>query len=60
MSFIEKVNKQRHILREKEILNSLDHPHVVKLYQTFSDDEDLYFVFEHLDTGTLDDILRAC
>ena len=46
--------KERHILREKEILNSLKHFNIIELFTTFKDDEQLYFVFEIGQNGTLD------
>lgn len=33
--FINKNKKQKNLLREKKILMSLDHPSIIKLYQTF-------------------------
>ena len=46
--------KERHILREKEILNSIRHFNIIQLLTTFKDDEHLYFVFELGVNGTLD------
>lgn len=47
-------------MREKEILNQLSHPSIIKLHTTFKDDENLYFVFEHAENGTLDDFIKLC
>lgn len=33
-SYILKINKKRHVIREKNILNSLDHPYIIKLLNT--------------------------
>ena len=33
-SYILKINKKRHVMREKNILNSLDHPFIIKLITT--------------------------
>lgn len=52
------INKELHILREKELLHSLDHPNIIKLYSTFKDSKNLYFVFENGPNGTLDEIIK--
>ena len=51
--------KERHILREKEILNSLKHFNIIELFTTFKDDEQLYFVFEIGQNGTLDQLIKT-
>lgn len=51
---IVKINKERHVLREKELLNKLKHQNIIELYDTFKDDKNLYFVMEHGSNGTLD------
>jgi serine/threonine protein kinase len=33
-AYILKINKKRHVMREKNILNSLDHPFIIKLITT--------------------------
>ncbi|KAG1700181.1 hypothetical protein DVH05_011990 [Phytophthora capsici] len=38
---------------EKEVLNRLLHPNIIRLYQTFQDDNNLYFLLELLDGGEL-------
>ncbi|KAK1948008.1 3-phosphoinositide-dependent protein kinase 1 [Phytophthora citrophthora] len=38
---------------EKEVLNRLQHPNIIRLYQTFQDDNNLYFLLELLDGGEL-------
>lgn len=55
---VSSLGKERHIFREKELLNSLDHPTIIKLLKTFKDDNNLYFVFEHAENGTLDDFIK--
>lgn len=54
---IMKLDKRRHIFREKSILSSLDHPYIIKLLGTAQDEENLYFIFEHCSRGTLYDLL---
>ncbi|KAG6609924.1 AGC protein kinase [Phytophthora cinnamomi] len=38
---------------EKDVLNRLRHPNIIRLYQTFQDDSNLYFLLELLDGGEL-------
>ncbi|GMF65044.1 unnamed protein product [Phytophthora lilii] len=38
---------------EKDVLNRLRHPNIIRLYQTFQDDNNLYFLLELLDGGEL-------
>ncbi|EEY66101.1 3-phosphoinositide-dependent protein kinase, putative [Phytophthora infestans T30-4] len=38
---------------EKEALNHLRHPNIIRLYQTFQDDNNLYFLLELLNGGEL-------
>ena len=56
------INKDKHVLREKDLLDHLrdKNPHIIKLCSTFKDDMNLYFVFEHAPNGSLDDLIRAC
>mmetsp|Transcript_29158 Transcript_29158/g.21701 ORF Transcript_29158/g.21701 Transcript_29158/m.21701 type:complete len:80 (-) Transcript_29158:1226-1465(-) len=46
-NYILKINKKRHVMREKNILNSMDHPFIIKLLSTCQDEDNLYFVFEN-------------
>lgn len=39
------------VVREKEVMQMLIHPHILKLTGTFSDDNSLYFVLEYLQGG---------
>ena len=57
MKIIE-LNKERHILREKELLAELKHFNIIELYSTFKDNINLYFVFEIGPNGTLDDLIK--
>ncbi|KAG2858463.1 hypothetical protein PC113_g9785 [Phytophthora cactorum] len=38
---------------EKDVLNRLRHPNIIRLYQTFQDDNNLYFLLDLLDGGEL-------
>ena len=42
------------INREIEIMYKVNHPHIVKLYDTFQIDHNLYFIFEYCQNGNLD------
>jgi 3-phosphoinositide dependent protein kinase-1 len=57
MKIIE-LNKERHIIREKELLSELKHTNIIELYSTFKDNTNLYFVFEIGPNGTLDDLIK--
>lgn len=43
------------LLTEIEILSSLDHPHIIKLYETFDEGDDFYIVTELVEGGELFD-----
>lgn len=47
------------IYRELEVLRTLDHPHVVRLYESFDDDEHLYLVLELCRGGNLHERLMT-
>jgi 3-phosphoinositide dependent protein kinase-1 len=54
------LNKERHVLRERALLNELKHPNVIELIQTFKDEENLYFVMEAAGNGNLDELVKKC
>lgn len=39
--------------RELEILKALDHPNIVKFYETYMDDMYIHFVMEYCEGGDL-------
>lgn len=41
------------IQEEVAILIKLDHPNIVKYYETYIDDKYIYLVMEHIDGGEL-------
>lgn len=52
--FKEKLQKTLHLLkRELEILKTLDHPNIVKFYETYQDDKYFHFVMEFCSGGEL-------
>ena len=54
-----KLKKQESVIREKNLLLKLqNNPFIVKLYKTFSDEDSLYFVFEHCQNGTLSELIK--
>mmetsp|Transcript_1656 Transcript_1656/g.2927 ORF Transcript_1656/g.2927 Transcript_1656/m.2927 type:complete len:301 (+) Transcript_1656:93-995(+) len=56
------MNKDKHVVREKCLLDSLRDKHfsIINLLSTFRDQTNLYFVFEHAPNGTLDELIRTC
>ena len=55
---ISKQGKTRHIFREKNLLNEMDHPFIIKLLGTTMDDANLYFIFETCKSGDLANLLE--
>lgn len=52
--FVKSSGYERHIMREKDILNALDHPNIVRLEHYFHDSDNCYFLFELCEVGDLD------
>ena len=53
-----KIKKELHLLkRELEILKTLDHPNIVKFYETYQDENYFHLVMEYLSGGELLDRL---
>ena len=52
--------KGKHVIRERDLLLSLNHNNIIKLIATFQDDENLFFVFEHADNGMLEVLIKMC
>lgn len=50
-----KVNDRSEFLNEIEILQKLDHPNIIKLYETFEDEKNIYMVTEMCTGGELFD-----
>ncbi|KAJ3392644.1 3-phosphoinositide dependent protein kinase-1 [Lobulomyces angularis] len=48
-----KEKKTKYVNQEKNILNKLIHPFVIKLYYTFHDEKSLYFVLELAEKGDI-------
>lgn len=45
-------------MNEVEILRSMDHPHIVKIYEFFEDDSHIFIVMEFLEGGELFDKIK--
>ena len=41
------------VTRERNILKQLSHPNIIKLFDTFEDVNNLYYVFEYPTRGSL-------
>jgi len=52
------LGKEHHIDKEIDILKSIDHPNVVKLYELFEDSDNIYMVLEMCFGGALLDYVR--
>ncbi|EFA78191.1 protein serine/threonine kinase [Heterostelium album PN500] len=55
-----KEKKAKYVNTEKTILDSLDHPNIVKLFYTFQDETNLYFILEYCPNGDLLEQLKKC
>eukprot|EP01130_Rhizamoeba_saxonica_P008076 TRINITY_DN3263_c0_g1_i2.p1 TRINITY_DN3263_c0_g1~~TRINITY_DN3263_c0_g1_i2.p1 ORF type:complete len:472 (-),score=109.15 TRINITY_DN3263_c0_g1_i2:53-1444(-) len=46
------------VMRESQILDQLDHVNIVKIFDVYDSKDDLYFVLEYIDCGTLFNLLK--
>lgn len=53
----ETIEKKENFLNEIDILKTLDHPNIIKLYATHEDDMNYYLVFEICRGGELFDTI---
>lgn len=51
------MNKERHVLRERDLLLKLKHFNIIKVLSVFKDEQNLYFVFENAQNGTVDQLI---
>ena len=56
---IEKFVIHEHVLLEKQILQLVDHPFIIKLVKTFKDEKRLYFLLEYVHGLSLDTTLKT-
>jgi len=47
-----------HIFNEKDIMSTIDHPFIIKLFRTFRDQSNLYFLMEYVPGGEFFNHLR--
>ena len=52
-------NKIEDIKKEVKILHSLDHPNIVKYYETYDDKKYIYLVMEYCPNGELFDLIAT-
>eukprot|EP00347_Sterkiella_histriomuscorum_P001996 403369877 len=56
--YIQKNKKQKNLIKEKKLLLSLNHQNIIRLYQTFQDENYVYFMYEFMTKGTLARMIR--
>ena len=49
--YIEKKKQEANVIIERDILASVEHQFIVKLFQSFQDEKKLYFVLEYCQGG---------
>lgn len=47
------------VFDEMKVLKQLDHPNIVKIYEYYQDDQNVYIIMEYLKGGSLFDRLKA-
>eukprot|EP00933_Yihiella_yeosuensis_P063971 TRINITY_DN67260_c0_g1_i1.p1 TRINITY_DN67260_c0_g1~~TRINITY_DN67260_c0_g1_i1.p1 ORF type:complete len:445 (+),score=134.71 TRINITY_DN67260_c0_g1_i1:62-1396(+) len=58
-STVVRLEQTEHILNEKNVLTSIDHPFIIRMLETFQDAQTLYMVLELVNGGELFNLLRA-
>lgn len=53
-------HQQGHIMSEKKVMSTLQHPFIIRLFATYKDDDQLYFLLEPVLGGELFTVLRKC
>lgn len=51
-------NKLHMIMQEVKILNTIDHPNIVKYYETYEDENNVYLVMEYIKGKSLQAYLK--
>ena len=59
INHIRKNNKERHVQREKALLFELKHNHLIKIYKTFKQEENIFFAFEYCARGSLEKMISG-
>jgi serine/threonine protein kinase len=58
-SQVVELGQQEHVMSEKNVMSSLDHPFIIKLHATYRDKDFLYFLLEVCLGGELFTLLRS-
>ncbi|CAD8181434.1 unnamed protein product [Paramecium pentaurelia] len=53
------VEEEQRLFAEMNILKNLDHPHIVKLYELYQDQQNYYLITEYLSGGELFDRIKS-
>lgn len=56
---VARFHKVQNLMREKDIMDSLNHPNIVRLENTFQDDNSCYFCLEYHPLGDLASLIRG-
>ena len=51
--WVAKLNKIRHVFRERDLLFEMNHSFIIKLLSVNMDEDNLNFIFEHCKNGDL-------
>ena len=51
-------NRQRSVRREIRLLQKMNHPNIVKIYEAFETDDHVYLVMEYVGGGSLHTYIR--
>ena len=54
-----RLKQVKHVTAERDVLSSVNHPFIIKLFQTFHDPKYIYMVFEFIRGGELFSLLRS-
>ena len=52
------INRQRSVRREIKLLQKMNHPNIVKIFEAFETDENVYLVMEYVGGGSLHSYLK--
>ena len=52
--------KEKELVRNQmEMLKSLDHPHLIKYYKTFEEENNIYLIYEYMNNSDLNSLIKA-
>lgn len=55
---IEVESYRRKFIKEAQIIASLDHPNIIRIYDVFEENNTAYYVMEYIDGGSLEDCIN--